>query len=648
MSDPEPLIGRVLDGKYRIESCLGTGGMGSVLLATHLGTERRVALKVILDRLAQDDEFVERFQREARAAGRLRHPIVVDITDFGTTQVDGARVVYLVMEFLEGASLARVLEQEGRLSLEQVVELTGQLCSALQVAHEKGILHRDLKPENLWLVPDERGGSWLKILDFGLARIYDPLERMQQEKARGTRVDVAGGPPGPTVLPAAPGTMTGGGREGAGLSANLTEVGTVLGTPAYMSPEQCRGEQDLDARSDLYSVGVILFQMLGGELPFRGDSLALLHQHLSVAPPELRKLRPDVGKRVATLVGDCLSKAPGGRPESAAHLAARLEAATVTQPILMSRALRGYAQNLALDLWLGARCHGPFLLACVGALLMFKAGGGASYLVHVLIIVSVAWLVGTILLLGTYRGMAFSAFRVLLQWGLPERRTGIAEFHAKGELKRALDRVGRKFLRMFLLMGWPAPLMFLAALPPFSTNRSAREAALLVIMLVVDGWMLFYAWRLRREPLGADPLRFLCEEILDPEEITRLDRHVRSRHKGMWRQYRRHTYVSWVLLSVVLSGFAMLGWYWVLPFARASHPWSSFPGLQVLTCATAFLLLMPFLTDLGAEAALVEWREAGLDMKGIVTRIRQRFFPGRTWFERQGSEAPVPGRGLEA
>jgi hypothetical protein len=209
-------------------------------------------------------------------------------------------------------------------------------------------------------------------------------------------------------------------------------------------------------------------------------------------------------------------------------------------------------------------------------------------------------------------------------------------FRAKGELKRVLGLVERKGLHMLMLMMWPTPLMLLSLLPPLSANRLARETAPNVCMVLIMGWTMFITWRWRREPLGVDPLRFLCEETLVPEEIARLDRHVRSRHKRLWSQYRRPTYIASVMLVFFLYGLAALGVFWVVPFLHRSHPWATFPGLQVLTCAIVFLLFMPFFSNLNAEAALVEWREAGLDVKGIVARIRQRFFPGRTWFERQG------------
>ena len=162
-----------MDEKYRIERLLGKGGMGAVYLATHLGTGRFVALKVIAPQFMMNDEFVERFKREARAAGRLRHPNVVDVTDFGFAHVGDGRVAYLVMEYLDGCSLAEVLAEETRLPLEWVTDILEQACSAVDEAHQQGIIHRDLKPDNIWLEPNRRSGYTVKVLDFGLAKLGD-------------------------------------------------------------------------------------------------------------------------------------------------------------------------------------------------------------------------------------------------------------------------------------------------------------------------------------------------------------------------------------------------------------------------------------------------------------------------------------------
>ena len=168
------LIGQVLDEKYRIEKQLGSGGMGAVYLATHIGTERPVALKVIAPQFMRNDEFVERFRREAKAAGRLRHPNVVDVTDFGFTRAGQDRIAYLVMEYLDGCTLAEVLNEESHLPLGWVVDILEQVCSAVDEAHRQGIIHRDLKPDNIWLEPNQRGGYTVKVLDFGLAKLADP------------------------------------------------------------------------------------------------------------------------------------------------------------------------------------------------------------------------------------------------------------------------------------------------------------------------------------------------------------------------------------------------------------------------------------------------------------------------------------------
>ena len=173
MIDSDHYVGQVLDEKYRLERLLGRGGMGAVYLATHLGTERYVALKLITPQFMRNEEFVARFKREARAAGRLRHPNVVDVTDFGFAHAGGEAVAYLVMEYLDGCTLGDILTEEKQLPLEWVVDILEQVCSAVHEAHQQGIVHRDLKPENIWLEPNGLGGYRVKVLDFGIAKLAE-------------------------------------------------------------------------------------------------------------------------------------------------------------------------------------------------------------------------------------------------------------------------------------------------------------------------------------------------------------------------------------------------------------------------------------------------------------------------------------------
>src|ERR1044072_7360622 len=175
MTPLDKYVGEVLDEKYRLERLLGQGGMGAVYLATHLGTERYVALKLISPRFMRNEEFVERFKREARAAGRLRHPNVVDVTDFGFAHVTEGQVAYLVMKYLDGCTLGDVLAEEKRLPLEWVADIMEQVCSAVHEAHQQGIIHRDLKPDNIWLEPNRLGGYRVKVLDFGIAKLGETV-----------------------------------------------------------------------------------------------------------------------------------------------------------------------------------------------------------------------------------------------------------------------------------------------------------------------------------------------------------------------------------------------------------------------------------------------------------------------------------------
>src|SRR5215210_5627909 len=301
MSGLEHYVGEVLDDKYRLENLLGQGGMGAVYLATHLGTERYVALKLISPQFMRNPEFVERFKREARAAGRLRHPNVVDVTDFGFAKVNEGQVAYLVMEYLDGCTLGDVLAEEKRLPLEWTVDILEQVCSAVDEAHQQGIVHRDLKPDNIWLEPNRLGGYRVKVLDFGIAKLAEVGAEVSEIGGTSSSLtptvttDEDGGAAHAPRAEAdddsvrtllfdrrtqrnAAGTQHGERPRTTGAaSAGLTRVGALMGTPLYMSPEQCRG-LTLDARSDIYSLGVIAYQMLAGAPPFAGDMLKVIEQ----------------------------------------------------------------------------------------------------------------------------------------------------------------------------------------------------------------------------------------------------------------------------------------------------------------------------------------------------------------------------------
>ena len=428
------LIGQVLDGKYRIEEQLGKGGMGAVYYATHLGTERPVALKVIAPQLMKHDEFVERFRREARAAGRLRHPNVVDVTDFGFSQVGQDQVAYLVMEYLDGYTLSEILAEESSLPLNWVIDILEQTCSAVDEAHQQGIIHRDLKPENIWLEPNRRGSYTIKVLDFGIAKLEDP-EVTPLSEARATGAEPSKPPahlseavtalPGsetatlitadfdpppedkhseaatrisPLHLTGAQVSETGtrmiqpeldvseaGTRmlppqsvasiDDAGTrllenratdspvthtssSSSLTRVGSILGTPLYMSPEQCRGES-LDARSDIYSLGVIAYRLLSGRTPFSGDQATVMKMHRETPPPPLVVKR--VPGKVAALVMSALAKNPDDRPRSADGFAGALRAHSTGVGTLLRNALTLYSEHLPTFMHLALLVYAPLV-----------------------------------------------------------------------------------------------------------------------------------------------------------------------------------------------------------------------------------------------------------------------------------------------
>ncbi len=393
MSDAEEYVGEVLDEKYRLEHLLGKGGMGAVYLATHLGTERYVALKLISPQFMRNNEFVERFKREARAAGRLRHPNVVDVTDFGFANVKAGKVAYLVMEYLDGCTLGDVLAEEKRLPLEWVADILEQVCSAVHEAHQQGIIHRDLKPDNIWLEPNRLGSYRVKVLDFGIAKVGDVSAPVFDGDPAATIIDDSAPAisnletdtllrPGeavatllhdPHTINDDDGTLlfdqkaTGGARHTQhstkmDQTAALTRVGAIMGTPLYMSPEQCGGGH-VDTRSDIYSLGVIAYQMLAGEPPFAGNTSTVMRAHREQKPQDLRERANKIPKRVASVVMSALSKNPGERPQTAFKLASTLRAQSEGIGALYRRAFALYSEYFPKFIKLSLLAHVPMIVA---------------------------------------------------------------------------------------------------------------------------------------------------------------------------------------------------------------------------------------------------------------------------------------------
>jgi serine/threonine protein kinase len=341
----------VLDNKYQIEQLLGQGGMGAVYRATHLGTKRTVAVKVIQPQLSAHDQFVARFRREAEAAGRLRHPNVVDVTDFGLAQTADGPVAYLVMEYLDGCSLADIVSEEGALPIPWVVDILEQVCSAVETAHQAGIIHRDLKPDNIWLEPNGRGGYTVKVLDFGLVKLRETDHTVPPAAAFETETLFQGSSDESATLI----------KPSAAEDANLTAIGSVMGTPFYMSPEQCRGEQ-LDTRSDIYSLGVVAYRLLTGETPFKGSPHEVIELHKTAAAPNVREKNRKVPRKMARIVMSALAKDPAQRPQSATGFASALRASFEGPTHLLRQAFALYSEHFPTFFKIALLGYAPFTL----------------------------------------------------------------------------------------------------------------------------------------------------------------------------------------------------------------------------------------------------------------------------------------------
>src|SRR3954452_15257171 len=273
MAVSDTLIHTLFDGRYRIQRKLGSGGMANVYLAEDQELGRRVAIKILNDRHANDDQFVERFRREAKNAAALSHPNIVSIYDRG--EAEGT--YYIAMEFIDGRTLKELIVSRGPAPLTVAVEYARQILSALRFAHRHGIVHRDIKPHNALVDAEGR----VKVADFGIAR--------------------------------------------AGTS-QMTEAGSIVGTAQYLSPEQARGAA-VDQRSDVYSLGIVLYELLTGNVPFNGDTpVEIAMKHLSALPEPPSALRPEVPRELDLIVTRALAKDPAERYQSAEEMDADLEA----------------------------------------------------------------------------------------------------------------------------------------------------------------------------------------------------------------------------------------------------------------------------------------------------------------------------------
>src|ERR1041384_4689066 len=272
------LIGKTLAGKYRIDERLSGGGAGTVYRGTHVLMDKTVAIKVLRPSLAADEKIVARFSREARAASRISHPNALSVTDFGE---DDSGHVFLVMEFLSGKTLKQLIREEGPLPLARVVDITRQIGDALHAAHSQGVVHRDLKSDNIMLL-DTMTGDHAKVLDFGIAKINEPDENRD--------------------------------------TGSLTAPNLVIGTPQYMSPEQCSQDQEIDARSDIYSLGVILFEMLVGHVPFSAESPTMVMlKHLQEPVPSVLDERKDLPPSIGRVIARAMAKVPANRYQNIAE-----------------------------------------------------------------------------------------------------------------------------------------------------------------------------------------------------------------------------------------------------------------------------------------------------------------------------------------
>ena len=291
---PDPLLGRVIDGRYRVEKPIGEGGMGIVYAISHAVLGKRMALKVLRGDMAKDADVVQRFMQEAQSATSIGHANIIDISDFGRLP-DGS--VYFVMEYLDGQSLSKMISNGGSVPMATALHIIKQIASALEAAHARGIVHRDMKPDNIYLVRQGSDDRFVKVLDFGIAKV-------------------------------------------GGANSKLTRTGMIFGTPHYMSPEQAAG-QSVDRRTDIYALGVIMYEMFTGKVPFDGDTfMGILSKHMFEQPIPPSQVQGKGLGAIEDIILKALAKKQEDRYQSMAELISDLDQIAAGGSVQIARRAR--------------------------------------------------------------------------------------------------------------------------------------------------------------------------------------------------------------------------------------------------------------------------------------------------------------------
>lgn len=654
-----PEIGELIDAKYRIESLLGQGGMGAVFRASHAHTGRSVALKVIVPAFAGNESFLHRFEREARSAGSLRHPNIVDVTDFGYATTSRGRLAYLVMEFLDGCSLADVLRQQTGLPLAWSVDILEQVGSAVEEAHRAGLLHRDLKPDNIWLEPNRKGGYTAKVLDFGLAKlataesgaapppietgaghansvhsadVFEEGETHVRPWSRDTPATTVAAPDqdGPTI--ARPSPAQNPHANALDDAEGATAFGAVVGTPAYMSPEQCRG-LPLTAASDVYSLGVIAYRMLAGTLPFEGNSDAQLWAHISESPRELDAIRRDLPKDASELVMQTLSKDPSARPRSAGAFASMLSARVEPTSDFLRSALFLFIEHLRAFVEASIFWLSPSLVLAAGlSLLALVEASGRPTILPLLpdmfftLGPQLLAVLGIFALQGAIVPSVMQAIVAPLQPDDMRLLRGIF----RGRMRSYLRGIAPLVAMMAVYFVWVIGVVLLLPqalepLRPFlrSMPRPVAIAAVLVIVMPVTVVpMLIF----RRSKLGSG-FQFLGSIAMMEGKFGRL---------ALQRSQRLSKASGRALQAIFLASVGLGGMFGLflgllsVAIPRGLPDWAASAILAPLM-AIGMVLLAPFLSVVSSLTYLRALKAAGESPDEVLLQFEREILPASHW-----------------